>query len=70
MVPTTIMSFPNTHGVMGEVDIAVIAWGESVIGLGQVELVPSTEECILGQYDRPIIPKRKTYISACYRRHG
>jgi hypothetical protein len=26
MVSTTVMGFPHTHGVVGEVDIAVIAW--------------------------------------------
>lgn len=65
MISTTVMSFSNTHGIMGEVDIAVIALEGSVMEVEKAELVVPTEECTLCQYDNVWNLQRKTYIWAC-----
>ena len=59
MIPTTVVGFSNTHGIMGEVNIAVIAYCGSVVEFGEVEVMVSTEECILCQYPKSRISAGK-----------
>ena len=47
MISTAVVSFSNGHGVVGEVDIAVVAWGLSIVWIwvdGKMEGLESLQK--------------------------
>lgn len=56
VISTGIVSFPDTHGVVSEVDIAVVAWIVSM----KIRLV----ESFLGEFYRRVL--RKSVVARSY----
>ncbi len=65
MISAAVMSFSDGHGVVGEVDIAVVACRISILLLRDAGGRKPTEECIAISRVTRSLGDRNTYILAC-----